>query len=169
MLSHSYARAALSYDCKSGAITWLSRPRCHFATEKAWIRHTSLFSGRPAGTLVRGRLTVQIDRQKYHYGRLAWFLFHGVWPDGVVDHIDGDPSNNRLENLRDVSQTVNMRNQKMRCTNTSGETGVYRQGNGWVARISRAYLGYHKTKEGAVSAVRRARSDQGNFTARHGQ
>jgi malate synthase len=43
---------------------------------------------------------------------LVWFITYGKFPDGVIDHLDGDPSNNRIENLRDVPQRVNMQNRK---------------------------------------------------------
>lgn len=42
--------------------------------------------------------------------RVVWMLLHGTWPEGVIDHIDGNPSNNRIENLRDVPQAINCQN-----------------------------------------------------------
>lgn len=45
---------------------------------------------------------------------MAWLLGTGAWPKHYIDHINGDPADNRLTNLRDVTHQVNMRNQKMR-------------------------------------------------------
>lgn len=52
----------------------------------------------------------QIDGRFYQMHRLVWFYVNGVWPIGEIDHIDGNPGNNRIENLRDVSPLVNKQN-----------------------------------------------------------
>lgn len=49
-------------------------------------------------------------RTKAH--RLAWFLSTGKWPEGVIDHINGDRSDNRIKNLRDVPSRLNAHNIK---------------------------------------------------------
>jgi hypothetical protein len=61
-------------------------------------------------------------------------------PDTIIDHIDGNPHNNRIENLRLSSFFENARNTKKDARNTSGETGVYlnkatsrRKSSYWVA------------------------------------
>ena len=50
--------------------------------------------------------------KQYLVHRIAWLLQHGSWPVGDIDHIDGNPSNNKLENLRDVPHSVNLQNRK---------------------------------------------------------
>jgi hypothetical protein len=42
--------------------------------------------------------------------RVAWFLMTGAWPEGVIDHVDGDRANNRWANLRDVTTKMNNAN-----------------------------------------------------------
>jgi hypothetical protein len=42
--------------------------------------------------------------------RVAWALYYGSWPEHTIDHINRDPSDNRIENLRDVPQAVNNTN-----------------------------------------------------------
>src|SRR3546814_1788886 len=45
--------------------------------------------------------------------RVAWAIHYGEWPNGQIDHINGDPSDNRIANLRDVSALENARNAKL--------------------------------------------------------
>lgn len=79
-----------------------------------------------------------------------------------VDHIDGNPFNNRKSNLRVCSHTENMRNQKQSKSNTSGRKGVYwrKDVNKWVAGITvdkkYIHIGYFKTKEEAIEARKKA-------------
>ena len=57
--------------------------------------------------------------------RVVWLLIHREWPDGEIDHIDGDRTNNRIENLRVVTQSQNMRNKKSQSSSSSGRNGVH--------------------------------------------
>jgi len=59
--------------------------------------------------------------------RLIWFLLKGEWPKGDIDHINQDPSDNRIENLRDVSDVINLHNVSNcnRDNKTSGVRGVH--------------------------------------------
>lgn len=63
--------------------------------------------------------------------RVAWFVHFGDWPV-FIDHINGDRSDNRLANLRNVSRTGNQRNQALNKNNKSGVPGVR-----WIPRIQR--------------------------------
>lgn len=66
---------------------------------------------KPAGHADRtGYRRVMINYKMYLAHRLIWLLHYGEWPKQHIDHIDGNPGNNRLENLRDVSRSVNLRN-----------------------------------------------------------
>lgn len=80
---------------------------------------------------------IKIARIKVMAHRLAWFYVHGVWPDGQIDHEDGDGLNNRISNLRVVTQQVNSRNARLGKRNTSGRVGVYWHNinKKWIAQI----------------------------------
>ena len=92
-------------------------------TRKVYMR-----GGKEAGTLAgvtlrNGRYSIRIYGALYQSHRLAWLYVYGVWPK-EIDHINHNPSDNRIANLRDVTHIENTRNQSFRCTNTSGVCGV---------------------------------------------
>ena len=88
--------------------------------------------------------------------RIAWALHYGEWPNKSLDHIDGDRTNNRINNLREANSSQNTINSKVRSDNTTGARGVGKNQYGWVAQIQsdgkRHYLGFFKTKAEAVAA-----------------
>lgn len=78
----------------------------------------------------KDRLTawvVRVNSKNYLAHRVVWYLFHGEIEESLnIDHIDGDPLNNNINNLRLVTQGVNNRNHGMQKNNVSGKTGVSR-------------------------------------------
>lgn len=117
---------------------------------------------------------VSVCNKKFMVHRIAWLLHYGEWPDGQVDHVDGDGLNNKISNLRCVSNQLNAMNQKMRSDNSSGFVGVRKHGlvDRWQARVvqngSEIYLGLFKTKEEAIEA-RRIASIKYGFHENHGR
>ncbi len=105
--------------------------------------------------------------------RLAWLYMTGAWPTGQIDHINGDPRDNRWLNLRQVNQSQNNANSKLSSRNTTGHKGVtfHKKAKKWMAQISYRgkpmYLGLYDTMEEAAEA-RRAKATHlfGEF-ARH--
>jgi len=67
-----------------------------------------------------GYLRVSVGNKRFYQHRVAWLLYYGAWPKGQVDHINGDRTDNRIDNLRDVSHTMNAQN----VHHSSGATGV---------------------------------------------
>lgn len=78
----------------------------------------------------------------------------------VVDHINGNPSDNRKSNLRVVTQAKNMQNRKTNVNNTSGVTGVSFKNGYWTARImankKEIFLGIFDNKDDAIKARKKA-------------
>lgn len=73
-----------------------------------------------------GRIVIRIHGKDYKAHRLAWLLTYGKWPDDMIDHIDGNPLNNKIDNLRDVSAHINQQNRKVaQKDNRLGILGVY--------------------------------------------
>lgn len=106
--------------------------------------------------------------------RVVWALYHEAWPDGHIDHINGDRADNRPVNLRDVDRSANMKNQSLSKANTAGATGVYhfKQTGQYDAYITdsgkREYLGRFDTLAEAASARRQAERRLG-FHPNHGR
>jgi len=89
--------------------------------------------GQVAGCLHKatGYIHVKIKSKLYKAHRLVFFYHNGYLPE-FVDHIDGDKSNNKIENLRSATKSENALNQKIRSTNTSGFKGVK-----WNSRLNK--------------------------------
>jgi hypothetical protein len=74
-----------------------------------------------------------------------------------VDHIDRNPQNNHITNLRWVTRSENQINKGMPCNNTTGEKGVYyvKRKDRWTCMVQREkvkhYSPYYKTKEEAIA------------------
>jgi hypothetical protein len=111
-----------------------------------------------------GYLVVTVDGMRLLAHRIAFAMSHGEWPHGQIDHIDGNRTNNRLSNLRDVTPGENNQNQRRaRGNSTSGFLGVSRQRQRWKAEIKldgrRYCLGTYDTPEEAHEAYLTAKRD----------
>lgn len=146
----------LDYNPNTGEIFW--KVTSNTRTAKV---------GQRAGHLARdGRRYIRLGGKNYLAYRLAWLLTYGKWHDNVIDHIDGDKSNDKISNLRDVEQYVNQQNE--RCARSNSKTGLL--GICWVAskgkfkaqiRIhpKRIHLGYFTTAEKAHEAYLKAKRE----------
>ncbi|MBJ9895227.1 HNH endonuclease signature motif containing protein [Burkholderia cenocepacia] len=139
-------RELLNYDQATGQFRW---------REKASHR---VEVGDVAGSPDRdGYLKIQIKGKKYLAHRLAWLFMTGAWPAREVDHVNGVRADNRFSNLRAVTRSQNMQNQRRaRSNSTTGLIGANRQGNGFQSSINidgtPTYLGYFATPEAAHAA-----------------
>ena len=132
--------------------------------------------GRVAGSVhpTKEYRYIRIEGKNYFSHRLAWFYVYGEWPQDQIDHIDGNRLNNRIENLRDVTNAENRRNTKRQSNNTSGVTGVRRRKNHrkWEARIKVnrrcIHLGYFNDMETA-RRVRKEAEKRYGFHENHGR
>ena len=111
----------LQYEPCTGKLIWRER-QVNNPRDRA-------FNTRNAGKTVyeephRGYGRIALLGKRYKSHRLAWALHHGEWPKDQIDHINGVRNDNRIENLRVVTQTENSRNMQIPSNNTSGVIGV---------------------------------------------
>lgn len=138
----------IRYDAATGSFVWaMSAP--------------GISAGKPAGSVSKnGYRVVKIGRKQVRAGRLAWFLSHGQWPAGEIDHINGDRLDDRLANLRVVDRAGNSQNKRCAQANnrSCGLLGVTwnKQHQRWQAKIMankvRHHVGLFDTAQAAHAA-----------------
>lgn len=118
-----------------------------------------------------GYLKVRIGKKQYPAHRLVFLMHHGFLPE-IIDHIDGNKLNNKIENLRPATCAENIANQKLRSTNKSGTKGVYwdKLNKKWNISLTKnykkIYIGSFSDKELAeLVAIEAANLYHGNFSA----
>jgi HNH endonuclease len=134
------------FEYRDGALYWKER-----TARMVWI-------GARAGHAVRdGYWSVCIQYANYFEHRLIFQMHHGWCPQNL-DHIDGNPANNRIENLRPADIALNAANRRNLSSNTSGRKGVYwsRKAKRWHASIGyqnkRIFLGAFTDIDAAADA-----------------
>lgn len=99
-LTQEKLMALLNYNPATGTFRWGEG-------------HARKYSGMLAGTLCpNGYVKIGVAGHRYLAHRLAWLYIHGSFPSGVIDHRNCIRDDNRISNLRDVSQSVNLHNRK---------------------------------------------------------
>ena len=178
--SQEVIRQLLDYDPETGRLFWRPRDASWFSTKgtgsqanaASWNKR---WAGKEAFTADSGQGyragTLLMQREYAH--RVIWRHVHGTVP-ALIDHINGNRSDNRISNLRETDQQGNMLNTSLRSDNKSGVPGVrQRQDTGrWTAKIKVAgrllSLGCFDSFEQAVAARKSAELRYG-FHRNHGR
>lgn len=137
-LTQEQLKKALRYSPETGEFSWISPRKCLLSSK-----------GDSAGSLdSRGYVRIQINGVRVWAHRAAWLYVTGFNPENHIDHIDGDKSNNRFENLREATNKQNHQNiRKHQANNKSGLLGVGKAKSrpSWTAQIvtsgNKKYLG----------------------------
>lgn len=133
-VSYDLAHKMFSYDPETGVLT----------------RTISVSSRAMAGmqitaTNAQGYVVVRFEDKLQYAHRLIWLMETGEWPTLDIDHVNGVPGDNRWDNLRHVSRSVNLHNKVV-------ESGVYwaHRDKVWIASIQvdgkKIHLGQYKSK-----------------------
>lgn len=112
-----------------------------------------------------GYLRLRINGALYKAHRVAWLHFYGVWPVNTIDHLNGDRTDNRIENLRDVPHAENQLNQKRHRAGNAPHQKIERKPRRigtvffihrlqkWMAKYKNEYLGVFISKDLANRAI----------------
>jgi hypothetical protein len=138
MVTCEKVRELFNYDAKKGLLTWR-------------VNRQRVSAGQEAGALTKsGHVRVKVDGKSYLAHRLVWLHWYGEEPPALIDHRDGDPANNRVDNLRAATKAQNGQNRK------ALGVSLHRATNKWRAYITHAgktkHLGVFETKAKALCA-----------------
>lgn len=146
VLQQEALKQALHYDPETGKFTWREP------------KSSRMKPGDHAGYQKNGGYwAIRVNGVKYFAHRLAWLYVYGRFPRLHIDHINRDPADNRIANLRDVSRSVNMQNRKDSARrHVAGKHTVRRAGASWAAYHYRGrkyvHLGTFATEQEALMA-----------------
>jgi hypothetical protein len=125
-ITQARLKELLHYDLDTGIFRWKI------------YRNGSAKQGKIAGTKSKlNYLQININDHTYLGHRLAWLYVYGYFPEHGIDHINRIKTDNRIKNLREVSNQCNIRNAKIYTTNKTGIKGVhwYKRTNQWCSMI----------------------------------
>jgi hypothetical protein len=126
-----------------------------YNSEEGCIRWKVKYGKMPANSIAGyraadGYIRIGFKGKKYLAHRLSWFLHYNCWPSDLIDHIDGNKSNNCIDNLRIATKSLNGYNRA-----EQHGVGKYRN-NTWRAYMSHAgkqyHIGYFKSESEAIQA-----------------
>lgn len=162
-------RTLINYDSVTGMMTWLPRGQVSFDAKLA---------GKPAFAQRSGNYLIgRLGGVNLKAHRVAWALHYGEWPHGLIDHVDGNPMNNAISNLRCVSGLENAQNQGIKRTNSSGEMCIswFKRYAKWQVKITvnhkQKHIGFFAEMDEAIVARDKAWAEHGfheNHGRRHG-
>lgn len=151
MIDHAVLLNTLDYDPDTGEFVWKIK-----TSKKVVV-------GKRAGGLnSAGYVQIKINNHFLYGHRLAWFYVHGQWPVAEIDHINRNPSDNRIANLRLADRFLQNQNKCVRKDSKTGVSGVrFRKDTlKWTADLKRnkktIYLGCFQDKESAILARKNA-------------
>lgn len=157
-------RECFSYNQATGLLWWKHRPISHF--KHKWDCHAfnKKYADKPATyTAGNGYIYVTVNYSRYLAHRVIWKMVHGKEPSKHIDHINGDPLDNRISNLREATQSQNLCNhagQRRSKTGLKGASPRSDNPNIFVAQIringKQTRIGQFKTAEEAHAAYCKA-------------
>ena len=126
MITAERLQALVNYSVDTGLFTWKT------------VRKGCKIGGQVGCIAKNGYIVIRLDDALYLAHRLVWLYVYKCWPSEQLDHINRIRSDNRLSNLREVSNAENAQNKRTKA-NKSGFAGVRRENSKWLAEIKVNY------------------------------
>lgn len=176
-LTPDYLRSLFDYNPDTGKFLWRERPLSHFVSKRGCSTWNAHHAGAEAFITKssNGYLMASVDKRRIKAHRAAWAIHHNELTDQIIDHINGDPLDNRITNLRLASPADNSRNQRIRRDNKTGLKGVYfhRAAGKYGAQIAvngkPKHLGLFDTPEAAHESYCKAAKEMHGAFANDGE
>lgn len=148
-MNQELLKELLDYNPETGKFYW--------KVSKMW----QISVGDEAGTLHKKEcIHIKINQKSYRAHRLAWLYMYGTWPKNMIDHINGDATDNRITNLRDVTNGENQRNRKSHRNGRLPGTTWHKYKKLWMATAfinnKSKFIGYYDTEIEAYNASQEA-------------
>ncbi len=140
LLPIEYLRECFLYDPDTGRFWWKKRPLRHFPNDHDWLGWNAQWSGKETFITVnhdgylRSEIRHEGRRLRLAAGRTAFALVNGYWPE-TVDHVDGNPLNNRPENLRAATNQQQQWN-KFKTKRPDKLRGAFFENGRWTASVN---------------------------------
>ncbi len=151
MSNITYDEAIAAFEYRDGELFWKIKPamRVHVGDKAGWLDKNAT------------HLRVLYKGKKVMVHRIVYLMHHGHLPE-CVDHVDRNPLNNKIENLREATKSQNSCNKKVRSDSGTGIKNVtyYRPSGKWRVAIAvngkRKHIGYFADMEQAKIAAENA-------------
>ena len=124
------------FEYRDGLLFWKERPVSDFSKISSYRRWNSRSANKQAGSCAGIYVNVSINNVRHQIHRVVFLMHHGFLPQ-VVDHINGETQDNRIENHRAATYTENQRNSRINKNSFSGVKNVvwHKQRQKWSVRI----------------------------------
>jgi len=135
-ITHKYIISVFNYNQHTGELSFKKRPSHHFKSKSA---HTN-WNNNKAGSILNyvgnhGYIELSLDYKKHLAHRVIWLIVHGELPN-EIDHVNGNKTDNRLLNLKNVTRSQNCKNLPIHRKNKIGITGLRMRGSSYEVYIS---------------------------------
>ena len=176
--SIEYLNECFLYDEENGVLVWKKRPLHHFVSHKGYKTWNGKWANKKAGKLVKSHKNgpscecVTLSKTAYRTHRLIFKMIHGYEPL-FIDHINGNPLDNKISNLRSVTQKENNRNKSI--IKSTGYIGVYfyatKKRKQWYAKVEvdgKTFTKFFYTEDEAIICKKQWNKEHG-FHENHGR
>jgi hypothetical protein len=154
MLTRDYLKMILEYNPDTGVFKYIKSTGGKLVGSRAGSNHVS------------GYRYITCNSISYREHRVVWLYIYGTWPKGQLDHINGNKSDNRINNLREVSNKENCRNKISHKNGRLLGTSYHKQSKKWCAFIhnktlKKIHIGLYLTEQEAHEAYLLKRMELG--------